>query len=100
MLANWTFKNACLEYKKNSCKKKKTGNHQKGWKLSYIELDMEEDNEEEEPIQDESNQTDTQRTTPQEPMESQSGKNTNSMEISGTKRQHSPKASDSDKENP
>lgn len=33
-------------------------------------------------------------------MESQSGKNINSIEISGIKRQHSPDASDSDKENP
>lgn len=33
-------------------------------------------------------------------METQSEKNTNSMEIGGTKRQHSPEAHDLDKENP
>lgn len=94
------LQNACLEYKKNSRRKKKTGNHRKAWKFSYIGLDEEEDNEEEEPVLNESNQTETQKTSPQKPMESQSGKNSDSMEINGTKRQHSSDASDSDKENP
>ena len=49
------LQNACPEYKKNSRRKKKTGNHQKGWKFSYTESDEEEDNEEEEPVQNESN---------------------------------------------
>lgn len=87
------LQNACPEYKKNSCRKKKTGNHQKGWKFSYTDSDEEEDNEEEEPVQNESHQTETHKTSPQEPMESQSGKNSNSLEISGNKRQHYPEAS-------
>lgn len=94
------LQNACPKYKNNSHIKKKTGNHQKGWKFSYTESNEEEDNEEEELVQNESNQTETQKKSPQEPMESQSGKNVNSMEISGIKRQHSRDASNSEKENP
>lgn len=82
---------------KEQSQKKKTDNQQKGWKIIHSDSDEEEEYEEEEPVP---NETETQKTPTQEPMESQSGKNSNPMEISGTKRQHSLDTSDSDKKNP
>lgn len=83
MSANWTSPKCMSRIQKEQSQKKKTDNQQKGWKIIHSDSDEEEEYEEEEPVP---NETETQKTPTQEPMESQSGKNSNPMEISGTKR--------------
>lgn len=93
------LQNACLDLKKDSQRRRKSGKR-KGWTFPPPDPEEEEEGEEELPIPNENSQVEPQEQSPQVPMEPQPEKAFDTIELSGTKRQHKSDTSDSDKENP